>query len=557
MRSQILTLGLFDDLENQMQSQYTVDLLRSHLAVLGAAMSGKTTVLKTLLLRMHQELGVTEKEEIYILDFKNNLSSYAGLPCVVACFDALREENVRCIFRRIEERLEENIRELPGMVYAESDDPPAHMTFIIDGLNSFFAEDSYEAYHHSLTRMAREGLSKGLTIVVTADEPSGQVMSLLNAFRSVIALDYTAEQYSTVFGGKTKKPISLRGRGIALVDDSTYEFQAFFPYNSDIASNSDASAVKQLVQQMLARFPAGKRVLEACGRKKMNSFVGDLTRDEWKRYTGESYEMYKASHRCASAELIAGLDYYSFKPIRFDLEKARAVAIYGKKGSGKTNLLAVMLAALKNIPDVRFVVWEDSRENICSPSRGGQAYKELSEAKDMITLRSQKDLEEFLFEKGYFDTRSQHEELLSNAGNSQTAGSRTRRFVPRTNPFTVFIMQSRLLYHATGFVNDHLIGKLSPWICDTEGIGRRIFIFSDAQRITDYETNTVFNACLDYAFLLEDILRFVNDRGQKSVFGTQNPDDLKTAYGKCERGDGYFFDLEGDDLHKLKFIKWE
>ena len=149
-----LKIGLYDDPEKQTQENYTLDLYRDNFAIFGSTMSGKTTLIKTLLLRIHQVYGLSDKEEIYILDFGTNLGEFDQMPYVVACFDATHEENVRRIFKKIEDRLSDNIKELKGRSYlqCEEKERPSHVTFIIDGLNAFFGEDRYNAYHDSLNR---------------------------------------------------------------------------------------------------------------------------------------------------------------------------------------------------------------------------------------------------------------------------------------------------------------------------------------------------------------------------------------------------------------------
>jgi len=40
------------------------------------------------------------------------------------------------------------------------------------------------------------------------------------------------------------------------------------------------------------------------------------------------------------------LDYVNFYPVTVDLEQSRVIAIYGKKGFGKTNLLYLLLSGV-------------------------------------------------------------------------------------------------------------------------------------------------------------------------------------------------------------------
>ena len=37
--------------------------------------------------------------------------------------------------------------------------------------------------------------------------------------------------------------------------------------------------------------------------------------------------------------------------------------------------------------------------------------------------------------------------------------------------------------------------------------------------------------------------------------GEMDVKELKTEYARCELGDGYFYDIESDELKKVKFLK--
>jgi hypothetical protein len=63
-----------------------------------------------------------------------------------------------------------------------------------------------------------------------------------------------------------------------------------------------------------------------------------------------------------------------------------------------------------------------------------------------------------------------------------------------------------------------------------------------------------FNDSLSVAFLLDNIGEFAADRGSKTIFGAMDPKELKEQYARIETGDGYFYDIDSDELVKLKFI---
>ena len=83
-----------------------------------------------------------------------------------------------------------------------------------------------------------------------------------------------------------------------------------------------------------------------------------------------------------------------------------------------------------------------------------------------------------------------------------------------------------------------------------------MFVFTDVPNIVDKGKYDVINGAMDAAFLFDDIAEFRASRGEHSVFGILNPDELKTEYAKCSKYDGYYYNVQEDDLKKLKFIKF-
>ena len=123
-------------------------------------------------------------------------------------------------------------------------------------------------------------------------------------------------------------------------------------------------------------------------------------------------------------------------------------------------------------------------------------------------------------------------------------------------PYTVFVIQSKLVYLNQN-ENKYFIQKALPRLAAVAEDKGYVFIFSDVQKISEMETNEVFNSVVSTAFLVDNIAEFAGERGQKTVFGNMDVKYLKEDYAPCEKGDGYFYDIEADCLLKAKFIKYE
>ena len=545
MKSLDLILGLYDDPDNQTQENYSINLYRSNLAVFGSSMRGKTTLLKTLLMRLHQVAGATRGEEIYILDFSNDLAEYGNLPYVCAYFDALNEENVRRIFKYVGEKLSENIKTLHGKMFTdyESPDAPPHITFILDGLNAFMSEERYSVYHEALQKLARDGLSKGVSIVFTANEPSLGIPRIISSFNRIIAFDLQKDKYSELFSTKIEKPMVFPGRGLINLDSNNYEFQAYLPYDTD--EKQEESAIQE-IEQSIIKMANGSKIISECKAKRKKHFTDNLLQSNVWNYTDK--DRYDRMWTTSDAPFLAGLDYYTFAPICFDLKTAGSIAIYGKKEFGKSNLLMLLLEAAKKIPNAHFVFWEDGRGGV-SITPIIEIIKPLMQEHRVTYCFNQMDFEGFL----KTDCGIVLPDNIDLPVNSEENFGDFQVNVKDQDKFTVFIIQSRLFYQTTKRGGDgaQIISRLSSFLNDSNSL----FIFSDVQRIASASVRTYFNNEIRHAFLLDDILRFVKDKGQYSVFGTQDHADLKERFGTCETGDGFYFNIERDDLTKLKFIK--
>lgn len=575
MKALNLILGRYDDPVNQMQANYAVDLYTNNLAIFGNAMSGKTTLIKTILVRLHQV--VKADEEIYILDFSNSFEAYQQLPYVTAYFDAYNDENVRRIFRLMEEKLSKNIKQLKGKMFVQCNEQirPKHVTLIIDGLNTFFLQSQYEAYQEGLLKLARDGISKGISVIFTANDDSGGIVKLLPSFKSKIAFDLPKDKYSEIFDEKTEKPMTIKGRGIVNIEKNVYEFQAYYPYNINkyLGELGEENFIQDFLKDL--KDIAGINLV-AASKEKLISFTDDLDENTWSKYTIKPI--------MKPGTLIAGLDYYSIKPIEIDLKTARSIAIYGKKRYGKSNLLALILKDLMyqyDPQDLRVVFFEDGRKGL------NDIQDVIAKIKDTVIYDNKNDFVNYV-KNNYFDIPDDppltnsvtikqptsikpnrpkleqiddmdeinelyDEQITMIADNNQTITFNSQ--VKPKNPFTVFVIQSRQFYQAEfGNESKQLINKMASFINDADS-HNVLFIFSDVQNIVSLEARVNFNNGVNHAFLLDDIVRFVNDKGANSVFGHQDVQELKEQFGKCELGDGFYFNRETDVLTKLKFIK--
>ncbi|MBQ2603460.1 MAG: cell division protein FtsK [Acutalibacteraceae bacterium] len=543
----------------QEQPEFTVDLLDSNILLFGQPMSGKTNLIK-LLITISHKLYREDTEQIFILDFGGALAEYETLPLVAAYFDNANEEYVKRVFKLMEDQLKDNIKKLKGKNYrAAGENQPIHTTLYIDNVNAFLDEPRYTAYHEKLAKLCRDSLSKGITIVMTASNTKG-LSTYMGSFKQKIALEMPADSYSEIFNHKVIPVGNNAGRGFANVtvipDDITGTFPLQLAYELQLNITDNIS--DEFFQSNLNYYFGSRTV------KKYKRFPDVLTYDEYRSFA----EKYDDNYGIDTSNVSVGLDYTECKPVSIDFDYTKTVAIYGKKGFGKTNLLRVILNSLTQDSKYKFVFFDDGRaqlkefDNKLPEERKHyiEGFEEIPMLnKGAVQVYKLSPMQQFikLIHENYMElTQLRRLSTLVMAeifGAGVTTPSKVGEYDSRN---TVFVLQSKFLY-VNSIASKDFMEVILPLLAARAEEMNWIFLFTDVKVISDSETRDNFHSTLGAAFLLDNIAEFVGERGKKSIFGNMDIKTLKEEYARCEEGDGYFYSIEKDDLKKLKFIKTE
>lgn len=582
MNKMLCTLGVFDIPIVQMQPPFVVDLLDANTIVFGSSMSGKSTFIKTLVNIQHKKYN--EKiEQIFILDFGGALSECKDMPLVAAYFDNSNEEYVKRVFKILDSILKDNIKALNGKNYRDAESQPIHTTFIIDNLNAFLDEPRYSAYQDKFAKLCRDGLSKGISIVVTAVDTKG-ISSFLGTFKQKVAFELPSDKYAEVFSSKVSQLDNKPGHGFANVtvkpDGVTgafrmnlpYEVQCLLPYGEKEKRNIDTS--DSFTAKLRKKFGFdGEKYIKCV--KKYQTFPKELTPADFEQLRQQP----PAGERQPRLPVSVGLDYVDFYPVEVDLEESHVIAIYGKKEFGKTNLLRMLLKGLmQQKKDARLLFLDDGRNQLmefynkyqgtadCVYFNGfAEGVLALDEAKSATGkvvpgatfTKKLSPLQRFYLylHENYVDVSTAYlGDLFGLDTKDKTRIPVKKEYAPA--PFTVFVIQSKLAYLNTT-ESKYFIEKVLPRLASVAEDQGYLIIFADVQKMSELETNTVLNNSINIAFLLDNIAEFAGERGQKTVFGNMDAKTLKEDYARCELGDGYCYDIESDRLLKVKFIKDE
>jgi len=557
----ICTLGTQDIPAIQEQPKFKVDLLNTNVLLFGSPMSGKTNLIKLIISILHKRYREKE-EQIFILDFGGGLADFEKLPLVSAYFDNANEEYVKRVFKLLEDQLRDNITKLKGKNFkAAKENQPVHTTLFIDNVNAFLDEPRYSSYQEKLAKLCRDGLTKGITIVMTASSTKG-LNTMMPTFKQKIALDMPVESYVDIFNHKVIPVGNNPGHGFANVTVMPEDITGTFPLQTayelqlnvsdDILSDDFCLKIKEHFEERTVkkykRFPDELNDIAYQDFVENDDYENDVTR------------------------VSVGLDYTECQPVVMDFESSKAVAVYGKKGFGKTNLLWLLMNGFINEDKYKFVLFDDGRgqlekftevivaarlKYIKEYEEATMLVKEKMEQKPQNMKLSPIQLFIKYIHENYVDLT--HVKRLSNPVMTEVFGSNTTTVSnvdENTNNNVVFVLQSKYLYVNSAAAKVFMEVILPSMVARADE-KNWIFIFTDVKSISDADTRENFHSTIGTAFLLDSIAEFVGERGQKSLFGSMDAKSLKEEFAPCEKGDGYCYSIERDVLKKLKFKKYD
>lgn len=563
-KDMICVLGRQDIPIIQEQPEFMVDLLQTNLLLFGSSMSGKTNFVKLLVTILHKQYREND-EQIFILDFGGALAEYENLPLVAAYFDNANEEYVKRVFKLLEDQLKDNISCLKGKNYSScNDNQPVHTTLFIDNVNAFLDEPRYTTYQEKLAKLCRDGLSKGITVVMTASSTKG-LNSYMNSFKQKIALEMPVDSYMDIFNHKVIPVGNNPGHGYSNITLIPQNITGTFPVQNayELQLNLSDSIHNTDFKNNLEKFFAERTV------KKYRRFPEILTESEFYNFVGGKPDTFRTTDSVKNNSVVVGLDYTECKPLNIDFDTTKVIAIYGKKEFGKTNLLRRLLKNMLIDEKYNFVFFDDGREqlkkNIADVVPEGQrkiyiqgfeetTVKDRNGTKTIVKLSPIQAFIKCIHER-YMDLsgiRRMGDLVTSDIfGKGMSIDSKASEIY---NNNTVFVLQSKFLY-VNSAAAKIFMEIILPSLAARAEEKNWIFIFSDVKNISDSDNRDNFNSTIGTAFLLDNIAEFVSERGQKSIFGSMDIKSLKEEYARCEKGDGYVYSIEKDDLKKVKFIK--
>lgn len=238
------TIGYLDDPENQIQLPLTLDLAEiGNIAIVGPAVSGKSTLLQTMMFGLIQ--AYTPKQiNIYGIDFSSKMmSAFETAPQVGGVMYDSDEEKIKKFFTMMNGILKERKNLFRGGNYKQYMQKnhvviPA-IIIMIDNFGAFSARME-EKYIEQIIQLSKEGINNGIYLVVSGLKFSFEEIhsKLKDSIAQVLTLqvDDKADfvDYFHVGGPYDVTPESnVKGRGVVEFQNRVLEYQALLALEAE------------------------------------------------------------------------------------------------------------------------------------------------------------------------------------------------------------------------------------------------------------------------------------------------------------------------------------
>lgn len=382
----IVPLGIYDDPDHQLQEQVSLDLLSGNTLVVGSSLYGKTSLLQVII-RGIADQYTPEDVNIYIMDFGSMaLGVFEELCHVGGVVLAAEDEKLKNLIRllcgemlyRKEAFAKIGITSFASYREAGHKDLP-HMVVLIDNFMAF--RELYPDYDDSLLSLCREGPALGISIVFTSLQTSGIGYKYISNFSNRICLYCNqADEYSSVFDRCRIEPKNTPGRGLISIDKVVFEFQAYLAFDGEkeidrvLAVKSYIQSVNKKHAHRAIQIPQVPKILD--------------------------YGYVKTNQRSTKAieyQVPVGIDYDTVDFVSIDLIKAGLIAITGREGYGKSNIVRLFMDYLQHsvfdLPAKAFLI-DDFERQLHEYSSLGFVEKYTADANDFEIILA--DIEEEL-----------------------------------------------------------------------------------------------------------------------------------------------------------------
>ena len=265
----LISLGIYDDPDAQYQGEALKNIEDSNMMVIGASQTGKTNLLQ-LIIRELATFKTPKEVNFYIMDFGSMiLKNFDMLNHVGGVIVSSEEEKLKNLIKllmneintRKEKLLSVGVSSFSAYLEAGFSDFP-HIYVMLDNF-PVFRELYSEKYEDDLLYLIREGVTYGITFVITSPSTSGLGYKYMSNFSEYIALTCNdSGEYSNLFDRCRMEPKNTPGRILFSIDKRIYEAQTYLAFEGEKEIDR-INAIRNFIQKCNTKFTdKAKRIPE-------------------------------------------------------------------------------------------------------------------------------------------------------------------------------------------------------------------------------------------------------------------------------------------------------
>ncbi len=318
-------IGIYDDPDRQSQEGFEINISRNHLYILGSSLSGKTTLLQSMIMGITSKYS-PEEVNIYIIDFASMMmrifESLNHVGSVVTISDEDKLKNlVKMLLKKIDSRrrllADKGLSSFSSYREAGYTDEPQIILFI-ENYTVFKA--TFPDYENDILSVCRDGVANGISVVITNQQMSGIGYKLMSNISQKIGLNCNDKgQYAALFDRCRIFPDENPGRGITQFGTELKEFQAYMAFSTG-KEIERISKIKEYIAECNAKYGDSKAT-------KVKYVPAELT----EKYLADSF----GDTNINDNKLMIGLNYGKVVPEYFDLNSGRIIALSGREELGR------------------------------------------------------------------------------------------------------------------------------------------------------------------------------------------------------------------------------
>ena len=360
-------VGEYDDPQNQTQLPFAVNFSEGgHLAVCGSVVSGKSTFLQTLIYSLAMKYR-PDSVCFYILDYSGGmLASLERLPHTGGVVTEAETDRVEKFFNMIEKMIVERKRLLNGGNYSQyikTGKEPLPAVFIVIDNFAGFKDKTENAYEYTLIRVAREGVGYGVFLVLSsAGFGMAEIQNRIgDNIKTVVSLEMGDKfKYMDVLRTSHIEVIpesGIKGRGVGYVDGRILEFQTAVAVSADDDYKRN-SRISEICSHMAESWKGPRP-------RPIPSIPDNPTLDDISALE-EYSRMFSGSTEIPFAYNSDDASVYGVS-----LPLTYCYMINGKKRTGKTNVLKLLISGAAGKPGQKIIIEKNTSElKNYPPARG-------------------------------------------------------------------------------------------------------------------------------------------------------------------------------------------